>query len=140
MPRQRTGRFGPRPCGGAISFADAILSRVLRPMSSAPVLPPAALARYSRQIMLAGIGEEGQRKLAAARVLVGLHGSAFTNMLFCAPGALVIEIFLEPGFPWYARLAQACGHRHVAIRAESDGSGAEALAAEIRRQLTAYPS
>lgn len=84
--------------------------------------------------------EESVRRCAAARVLVGLHGSAFTNMLFCAPGALVIEIFLEPGFPWYARLAQACGHRHVAIRAESDGSGAEALAAEIRRQLTAYPS
>jgi len=39
-------------------------------MTTLPTLSPEETARYSRHIMLAEIGEEGQRRLKAARVLV----------------------------------------------------------------------
>ena len=58
--------------------------------------------RYSRQILFAGIGVEGQRKLAAARVAIigcGATGSALANLLARAGvGALRIidRDFVEP--------------------------------------------
>ena len=54
-------------------------------MPPAPDLPPAALARYSRQLMLAGIGEEGQRRLTTASVLViGAGGLGSPAALYLA--------------------------------------------------------
>ncbi len=49
-----------------------------------PELPPEHIARYSRQLMLPGFGEEAQRRLGAARVLVigaGGLGSALVPVL-----------------------------------------------------------
>src|SRR5688500_3603743 len=40
-----------------------------RPLRDLP-LSPAELARYRRHLVLPGVGESGQRRLAAARVLV----------------------------------------------------------------------
>lgn len=54
--------------------------------------------------------------LRSARVLIGLHGAAFANMIFCPPGTQVIELLTARNFPWYSRLAQACGHHHVAVQ------------------------
>lgn len=58
--------------------------------------------RYSRQILFQGIGEEGQRKLAAARVLIvgcGALGSAHAEAL-CRAGVGTLRIvdrdFVEP--------------------------------------------
>lgn len=57
---------------------------------------------------------ETARLLGSARALIGFHGAAFANMVFCPPGARIIEIFTELKEPWYARLAQTCGHQHEA--------------------------
>ena len=49
-----------------------------------PELPPEHIARYSRQLMLPGFGEQAQRRLGAARVLVigaGGLGSALVPVL-----------------------------------------------------------
>ncbi len=58
----------------------------------------------------------------AAQALVGFHGAAFSNMVFCPPGTLVIELATQPFHPWYSRLAQACGHRHHVIRVDEHGT------------------
>ncbi|MCX7520881.1 ThiF family adenylyltransferase [Microbacterium sp. STN6] len=56
-------------------------------VSPGPPLEPARLARYSRQLMLPGFGEEAQRRLAHSRVLVvgaGGLGSASIPQLAAA--------------------------------------------------------
>jgi capsular polysaccharide biosynthesis protein len=49
---------------------------------------------------------------AAAKIVVGLHGAALTNIIFCQPGTRVIEIF-SPDYiaPYYwslSNIAQLC--------------------------------
>lgn len=56
------------------------------------------------------------RTFAGAEVVVGIHGAAMTNLMFCRPGTRVVEIF---GWryvnPCYRFLASAVGARHHAV-------------------------
>ncbi|MGO2931123.1 ThiF family adenylyltransferase [Microbacterium sp.] len=57
-----------------------------------PVLEPARLTRYSRQLMLPGFGEDAQRRLRAARVLVvgagGLGSSVVPTLAAAGVGTI----------------------------------------------------
>ncbi len=69
---------------------------------SLPVLSPAELARYSRHILLDRIGVEGQRQLAAARILIigagGLGSPAALYLAAAGVGTIGIADFdrVEP--------------------------------------------
>ena len=52
----------------------------------------------------------------SAEVVVGAHGAALTNLVFCRPGTLVVELF-SPAYvnPCYRDLCVAAGLRHAAV-------------------------
>jgi len=70
----------PRP---AVKF-DAYYCTMIPLVEPGPALEPERITRYSRQLMLPGFGEDAQRRLGAARVLVigaGGLGSAIVPIL-----------------------------------------------------------
>lgn len=68
---------------------------------------------------------------AGARAFAGLHGAAFANLVFAAPGARVLEFQPEPFAPWYARLADTCGQRHLAVPVTAETMEAAAAAGRM---------
>lgn len=60
--------------------------------------------------------QEQAEVFGAADVVVGAHGAALTNLVFCRPGTPVVELF-SPAYvnPCYRDLCVAAGLRHAAV-------------------------
>ena len=71
---------------------------------------------------------EAVRLFALASIVVGVHGAALSNVLFCRGGASLVEVTMRRafGFPLgfrdYAHLAAAIGLRYWAVPLELDYS------------------
>jgi len=60
--------------------------------------------------------EEQVRAFASAEIVVGVHGAALTNLVFCRPGTPVVEIFGSAYVnPCYRNLCAAAGLRHHGV-------------------------
>jgi hypothetical protein len=55
-----------------------------------------------------------------AEMLVGPHGAALTNVLFMAPGSVVVELAPRPWHPLFFTLASACGVHYIAAGSQWD--------------------
>lgn len=61
-----------------------------------------------------------------AKIIVGLHGGALANMIWCKPGAQVIEIFNHPYRTHdFIRLSAACKHQYSWVEQNTDISNEE---------------
>jgi capsular polysaccharide biosynthesis protein len=60
--------------------------------------------------------QEQAEVFGSAEVVVGAHGAALTNLVFCRPGTRVVELF-SPAYvnPCYRDLCVAAGLRHAAV-------------------------
>jgi capsular polysaccharide biosynthesis protein len=76
---------------------------------------------------------EQARLFRGARVVVGVHGSGFTNLVFCRPGATVVELF-QPGFAphYFWVLARRIGLRWAAVMGTPATTGRPADAVVVR--------
>ncbi len=72
-------------------------------------------------------------RCSSARIFAGLHGAAFANMVFSPPGAKIIELMQRAFHPFYARLAQACGHEHLVVRIPDADVGRTDTLAIVRK-------
>jgi capsular polysaccharide biosynthesis protein len=60
--------------------------------------------------------EEQADRFCSANIVVGAHGAALTNLVFCRPGTKVVELF-SPHYvnPCYRDLSVAAGLKHSAV-------------------------
>ncbi|MGN0127216.1 ThiF family adenylyltransferase [Glutamicibacter soli] len=102
-------------------------------------LDPAQLARYSRHLTLPGVGEEGQRRIAAARVLVigaGGLGSPISSYLIAAGvGTLAV---MDDDTVELSNLQRQIMHRQSDVGARKVDS-VPRLAAQLNDQVQVVP-
>ena len=88
------------------------------------------------------LGFAGQRDLfSRARSIIGIHGAALTNIVFCQPGARVLEIF-SPGYvnPCYAPLAARAGANYAYVVGEGGGGQTALQIANVGKSICLDPS
>lgn len=105
-------------------FISRARSRGRRLLDEEAIWPMLRHAGFERTFM-EDLDFDGQvRLMQETAVLLAPHGAGLTNMLFCQPGAQVVEI-ADPGFPnpnFYA-LASAMGLGYWLIGGEAVGDG-----------------
>ena len=104
-----------RGCAGKVAHAERIYLRRAadgpRTVANFDEIEPILRARQIEivQCELLPVGDQIAR-LAAARIVVAEHGAGLANIMFCLPGARVLELFspttVQPAF-W--SLASICG-------------------------------
>jgi hypothetical protein len=104
-----------------VSRANAVRRRLVNEDEVWALLEPHGFER----VVMEGLEFAEQVSLMKqTSVLCAPHGAGLTNMLFCPPGARIVEI-ADLGFPnpnFYA-LASALGHRYWLLPARSLGDG-----------------
>ncbi len=83
---------------------------------------------------------EQVRLFAEAEIVVGAHGSGLINLLFCAPGTAVIEIF-SPNYMnvMYWALANQLGLDYAYVRGRDGGQYSAARGRRVHEDITADP-
>lgn len=95
----------------------------------------AQLPEFER-VELAGLPPAEQiRFLRDAAVVAGPHGAGLANLVFCPPGAAIIELHPDRDRPVFARLATAagCHHAWAVVNFAQPPANLETLANAIRR-------
>jgi capsular polysaccharide biosynthesis protein len=106
-------RFAPNGTGSRRLYVSRNDAKKRRVVNEADLLD-ALLPLGFEVVTLAGMSfAEQVRLFSEAKVVVGPHGAGFTNMVFAAPGAVVVELF-SPTYinGCYWALANASGHRY----------------------------
>ncbi len=68
------------------------------------------------RVVMEGLSVAEQAKLlSGADMVIAPHGGALTNMVFCKPGADIVELMSRHVYPYYYGLAVCCGHRYSAL-------------------------
>ena len=88
-----------------------------------PKLLPESLRKRVQVTSFKGLEFAEQVKIVSrARIMIGVHGAALTNLAWMRPGGRVYEISLRKH--WYCSLDKACGHLAGTVAYEFDcGAG-----------------
>jgi hypothetical protein len=98
-----------------------------------------------KRVVMEGLSVAKQAELlSGANLVIAPHGGALTNMVFCRPGADVVELLSRHVYPYYYGLAVCCGHRYSALleNPEEDYSRlinhdiAQSMSSAARQRLT----
>lgn len=95
-----------------------------------PALDPAELVRTARHAVLAGIGEEGQRRLAASRVVVvGAGGVGSPVLLALAAAGIGTIVVIDDDVVELTNLQRQLAHRAEDVGTAKTTSAARAITA-----------
>lgn len=114
------GLVGPRARMGGVPFPPLV--------DPGPPLTAAALARHARHLLVPGVGESGQRRLAAARVLVvGAGGLGSPVLLYLAAAGVGTLGIADDDTVATSNLARQIVHGSTDVGRAKVASAAETL-------------
>lgn len=117
-----------------VSRADASYRRLANEDAAAALLEPHGFERIVPGRMAL---DEQVAAFADASHVVAVHGAALANIVFCAPGARLLEVFPANDGTWaYAMLAPALGVTYASmVGADAGGGDVTIDLDELRRWL-----
>ena len=105
-----------RASGGRRIFVTRGSARLRRLLNEQAVVAALSAAGFETFQPASGNHHEQVEMFRNADVVVAVHGAALTNLLFCRPGTLVVELFAQDHVKsTYLWLAHCLGLRHVAV-------------------------